>query len=176
MPQRETEIGPIPARWRVVRLGEVVKKTRQIDLHKKPDWSFRYVDVSSIDNESLRITSHQNFTGKEAPSRARKQISAGDVLFATVRPYLRRIAIVPSELDGHICSTAFCVLRWLSIKEGQVTPPSLTRMCYEKLSPFPHSPSSARSPASCRLWMPRSPLSRRAGRRWRSCSRPCCIN
>jgi type I restriction enzyme S subunit len=106
-----TELGPLPKEWRVVRLGEVVEKTRQIDPYKKPDWSFKYVDVSSIDNESLRITSHQNFTGKEAPSRARKQISAGDVLFATVRPYLRRIAIVPSELDGHICSTAFCVLR-----------------------------------------------------------------
>jgi type I restriction enzyme S subunit len=108
---RETEIGPIPAHWQVVRLGEVVEKTKQIDPRKKPEWFFKYVDVSSVDNELLRITSYQNFAGKEAPSRARKQIDAGDVLFATVRPYLKRIAIVPPELDGHICSTAFCVLR-----------------------------------------------------------------
>ena len=110
-PQRESEIGPLPAHWRVVRLGEVVEKTKQIDPRKKPEWFFKYVDVSSVDNELLRITSYQNFAGKEAPSRARKQIDAGDVLFATVRPYLKRIAIVPPELDGHICSTAFCVLR-----------------------------------------------------------------
>jgi type I restriction enzyme S subunit len=110
-PQRESEIGPLPAHWRVVRLGEVVEKTKQIDPRKKPEWFFKYVDVSNVDNELLRITSYQNFAGKEAPSRARKQIDAGDVLFATVRPYLKRIAIVPPELDGHICSTAFCVLR-----------------------------------------------------------------
>ena len=106
-----TELGPLPEDWRVVRLGEVVEKTKQIDPRKKPEWFFKYVDVSSVDNELLRITSYQNFAGKEAPSRARKQIDAGDVLFATVRPYLKRIAIVPPELDGHICSTAFCVLR-----------------------------------------------------------------
>ncbi len=111
VPLQETEIGPIPAHWRVVRLREVVQKTKQIDPRKKPEWFFKYVDVSSVDNELLRITSYQNFAGKEAPSRARKQINAGDVLFATVRPYLKRIAIVPPELDGHICSTAFCVLR-----------------------------------------------------------------
>ena len=111
VPLQETEIGPIPAHWRVVRLGEVVEKTKQIDPRKKPEWFFKYVDVSSVDHELLRITSYQNFAGKEAQSRARKQISVGDVLFATVRPYLKRIAMVPSELDGHICSTAFCVLR-----------------------------------------------------------------
>jgi len=111
VPLQETEIGPIPDHWRVVRLGEVVEKTKQIDPRKKPEWFFKYVDVSNVDNELLRITSYQNFAGKEAPSRARKQIDAGDVLFATVRPYLKRIAIVPPELDGHICSTAFCVLR-----------------------------------------------------------------
>lgn len=108
---QESELGPLPAHWRVVGLGEVVEKTKQIDPRKKPEWFFKYVDVSGVDNELLRITSYQNFAGKEAPSRARKQIDAGDVLFATVRPYLKRIAIVPPELDGHICSTAFCVLR-----------------------------------------------------------------
>ena len=32
-------------------------------------------------------------------------------MFATVRPYLKRVAVVPKHLDGEICSTAFCVLR-----------------------------------------------------------------
>jgi type I restriction enzyme S subunit len=35
----------------------------------------------------------------------------GDVLFATVRPRLRRVAQVPPSLDGEVCSTAFTVLR-----------------------------------------------------------------
>jgi type I restriction enzyme S subunit len=32
-------------------------------------------------------------------------------LFATVRPTLRRIALVPEELDGEVCSTGYFVLR-----------------------------------------------------------------
>jgi type I restriction enzyme S subunit len=40
---QETEIGPLPAHWRVVRLGEVVEKTKQIDPRKKPEWFFKYV-------------------------------------------------------------------------------------------------------------------------------------
>jgi len=108
---RDTEIGPIPTHWRVVRLGEVVQETEQTDPRKNPDWQFRYIDVSCINNESLKIVGYQNLYGKDAPSRARKQVREGDIIFATVRPYLKRIAIVPSELDNQICSTAFCVLR-----------------------------------------------------------------
>ena len=38
-------------------------------------------------------------------------IKANDIIFATVRPYLKRVAIVPDAFDGEICSTAFCVVR-----------------------------------------------------------------
>lgn len=38
-------------------------------------------------------------------------MKTGDVLFATVRPYLRNIAQVPATLDNEIASTGFAVLR-----------------------------------------------------------------
>ena len=38
-------------------------------------------------------------------------MKTGDTIFATIRPTLRRIAQIPSSLDGEIVSTAFCVLR-----------------------------------------------------------------
>ena len=40
-----------------------------------------------------------------------KFVRAGDVLFATVRPYLRNIAAVPNDYDQQIASTGFSVLR-----------------------------------------------------------------
>lgn len=49
--------------------------------------------------------------GKNAPGRARKSIQTEDVIFATVRPTLRRIAYIDELFNGEICSTAFCVLR-----------------------------------------------------------------
>lgn len=106
--QKETEIGLVPKSWEVVRLGEVVEKARQTDPRKNPDNRFKYIDVSGISNKFFQI---KEYFGKDAPSRARKLIETGDIIFATVRPYLKRVAIVPETLDGEICSTAFCVVR-----------------------------------------------------------------
>lgn len=47
----------------------------------------------------------------EAPSRARKLVSAGDVLVSTVRPNLNAVALVSKQYDSEIASTGFCILR-----------------------------------------------------------------
>jgi len=107
----ETEIGLLPADWRVVKLRSVTKRTQQRDPRRFPNQKFKYLDVSSVDRESLRITQHTDYIGSDAPSRARKVVLKGDVIFATVRPTLRRIAFIDTQFDAEICSTAFCILR-----------------------------------------------------------------
>jgi len=106
-----TELGPLPGEWEVTSLSNVVIKAKQSNPKKTPDWHFKYIDVSGINRDSLYIEETRDYIGEKAPSRARKKIKAGDVLFATVRPYLKRLSIVPESLDGQICSTAFCVIR-----------------------------------------------------------------
>ena len=106
---KDTDIGRIPKEWEMVRLGEISLKIQSINAKILP--SFKYVDISSIDNRFFKIKSWVEIEGQTAPSRARKLIEKGDVLFATTRPYLKNIAIVPEELHGHICSTGFCVIR-----------------------------------------------------------------
>jgi type I restriction enzyme S subunit len=105
------DLRDLPDHWTALPLKEVIQKTHQTDPTRHPTARFKYVDVSSVSSESLKIIGHTEYEGKEAPSRARKEIRCGDVIFATVRPSLRRVAVVPPELDGQICSTAFCVLR-----------------------------------------------------------------
>ena len=73
--------------------------------------SIRYVDVSGVARDELRIVSVADHSAASAPSRARKIVNRDDTIFATVRPTLRRIAQVQECLDGEIVSTAFCVLR-----------------------------------------------------------------
>lgn len=102
---------PLPETWTESSISEVVLKTKQRDPRKKPDEVFQYVDVSAVSNTSFKITSTAPTLGSDAPSRARKAIETDDVLFATVRPTLKRIALVPPELDGAIASTGYCVLR-----------------------------------------------------------------
>lgn len=95
-----------------VSLGEVVaSSTGTANPGKAPLDTFRYVDVAAVDNVQKRIVGTRDVLGSEAPSRARKLISANDVLVSTVRPNLNAVAIVPGILQGAIASTGFSVLR-----------------------------------------------------------------
>jgi type I restriction enzyme S subunit len=97
--------------WLLSPIRDVTVRTSQRDPRKQPDKVFRYVDVSSVDNTLFKVRGDTSLRGSEAPSRARKDIRANDVLFATVRPTLKRVALIPAELDGEIASTGYCVLR-----------------------------------------------------------------
>lgn len=99
------------AGWQRKFLGDVLRKTETVNPALSPQTEFEYVDVSSVSNETFEIVETQRLKGSEAPSRARKLIKKNDVLFATIRPTLNRIAIVPEHLDGQVCSTGYFVLR-----------------------------------------------------------------
>jgi type I restriction enzyme S subunit len=97
--------------WGAVKIGDYLTETEFRDPTKRPRNRFFYVDVSSVDNQAFAIRQPTELLGADAPSRARKVIRERDVIFATVRPTLRRIAMVDLSLDNQICSTGFCVLR-----------------------------------------------------------------
>ncbi len=100
-----------PIEWNQCRLGDVTVPASTWNPRRDPRPSIRYIDVSAISRDELRIVSEATYSADDAPSRARKIVEAGDTIFATVRPTLRRIARIPTALDGEIVSTAFCVLR-----------------------------------------------------------------
>ena len=97
--------------WQTKRLGEVIQKTETVNPLYFPKVEFNYIDVSSVSNTTFKIEETQLLTGKDAPSRARRKVKENDVIFATIRPTLRRIAIIPKYLDEQVCSTAYFVLR-----------------------------------------------------------------
>jgi type I restriction enzyme S subunit len=97
--------------WQTKTLGEVLQKTETINPLQSPEREFDYIDVSSVSNATFQIEATQRLKGKDAPSRARKLVRANDILFATIRPTLQRIAVVPEHLDKQVCSTGYFVLR-----------------------------------------------------------------
>jgi type I restriction enzyme S subunit len=101
----------LPADWERLPISQLTVRTKQRDPRRTPAAPFRYVDVSSVSNTSFTISEVAELIGADAPSRARKEIKTDDVLFATVRPTLKRVALVPAELDGQIASTGFMILR-----------------------------------------------------------------
>lgn len=97
--------------WERKRLGEVLEKTETVNPLQSPNEEFDYIDVSSVSNTRFEIEATQRLKGKDAPSRARKLVRTNDIIFATIRPTLQRIAVVPEHLDQQVCSTGYFVLR-----------------------------------------------------------------
>ena len=103
-----------------VELADVCdRRIEVVDPRCSAEQPFRYVDITSVDNRRKQIVSPRVIIGREAPSRARQRIRAGDVLVATTRPNLNAVAFVPPELDGQIASTGFCVLRPRECLDGE---------------------------------------------------------
>jgi type I restriction enzyme S subunit len=97
--------------WNWHRLSDLTLPTRTWNPRSEPREFIRYVDVSAISRDELRVLGAPSIPTHDAPSRARKIVHDGDTVFATVRPTLTRIAQIPTSLNGEIVSTAFCVLR-----------------------------------------------------------------
>jgi len=97
----------LPWGWEWVRLRDICHDWGQ----RVPGSRFTYIDVSAIDNKSGRIAEAQIIAASDAPSRARKIVQPGDVIYSTVRPYLLNVAIIEREYEPEpIASTAFAVL------------------------------------------------------------------
>lgn len=98
----------IPESWEWCRLGSIVYNHGQ----KTPDKTFVYIDIGSIDNSHQQLSDKETIlTSKQAPSRARKIIKKGDIIYSTVRPYLHNTCIIDRDFSLEpIASTGFAVL------------------------------------------------------------------
>lgn len=101
----------LPTGWIECSVGDITLPVSKIDPRDNGHRKIAYVDISSIDNDRNLIGPPKKYQLAKAPSRARQIIHAGDVLFSTVRPYLRNIAAVPESLHDEVASTGFSVLR-----------------------------------------------------------------
>ncbi len=110
---KETEIGEIPKEWIVADMENITDINKELKDPRKElsDKKFSYIDIDSVENETGRIKNSREIIGREAPSRARRQVRYNDVIMSTVRPYLKAFAIIPKLYDSQICSTGFAVLR-----------------------------------------------------------------
>ncbi len=109
VPGIDAEEGPYepPRGWSWTRIRRVTSGRGQVI----PRGAFTYVDVTAINNDAGRIENPSVVSAADAPSRARKVVLRGDVLYACVRPYLLNIAIVEDDFTpAPIASTAFAVL------------------------------------------------------------------
>ena len=98
----------VPESWEWIRLGALTYNHGQTT----PTTEFSYIDIGSIDNQNQKLNTDENIVPSEkAPSRARKIVEYGDILYSTVRPYLHNMCIVDRAFSKMpIASTGFAVL------------------------------------------------------------------
>lgn len=106
-PVSQTPPFEIPSNWIWTQISEIGHDWGQ----REPSSAFTYIDVGSIDQTLGVLQSPNVVAANDAPSRARKVVRKGTVLYSTVRPYLLNIAIVDKDFDPEpIASTAFAVI------------------------------------------------------------------
>lgn len=99
----------LPEGWVSVPLDNVTTdSTQQIP---DAEHSFTYIDIGAINRGTKSVSTPARLIGRDAPSRARKKVKAGDTLVSMTRPNLNAVALVPGQFDGAIASTGFDVLR-----------------------------------------------------------------
>ncbi len=78
-----------------------------IDPSRAPANNFNYVELSQINSALGIIEGHTQSSGAGLPSRARRQVSAGDVIASAVVGSVDKVALISSDEDGYIASTGF---------------------------------------------------------------------
>lgn len=101
----------LPDSWRWLQLRRVASCiSRSLPETTDPLFEFRYLDIGSVGPGRL-LESPVRIVFKDAPSRARRTVSEGDVIVSTVRPYLRAVLPIDAELSDVVVSTGFAVFR-----------------------------------------------------------------
>lgn len=102
--------GELPTSWTTKPLKYLTRMNANTwGENTDPELLLRYVDIGSV-NSNGEIGSTEDLLFENAPSRARRIVSDGDVLISTVRTYLRAIASCEQASKNLTCSTGFAVV------------------------------------------------------------------
>lgn len=100
----------LTSRWKQTPLKHLVRfNPEQLPENTEPSRAISYIDIGNVKTGSL-VAKPAQYTFANAPSRARRVVQRGDVIFSMVRPYLRAMYRFADDTT-EIVSTGFAVLR-----------------------------------------------------------------
>ncbi len=104
----ESELGMVPDGWEVKRLGDIAKiNASSIKKGCEPE-EINYIDIASVSIGQIDKIEHLAFA--DAPSRARRIVKHGDIIWSTVRPNRKSYSVILSPPSNLIVSTGFAVI------------------------------------------------------------------
>ena len=105
----ESELGMIPEGWRVGTLGNICT-TNKRNLKGQITCSIKYLDTGNITRNKIENIQCLDPTKDTIPSRARRCVIEGDIVYSTVRPNQEHYGFLVNPPTDLIVSTGFCVI------------------------------------------------------------------
>jgi len=100
-------VNGVPQGWATKTLSDVAHINRE-SLSSSFEGEIKYVDISSVTPGRINQTTPYDF--RDAPSRARRVVCHGDIMWSCVRPNRRSHAVVWEPPTNLVVSTGFAVI------------------------------------------------------------------
>lgn len=101
--------GDLPRGWEMATLTAIARVNPEAVKPSRAPQLIRYIDIASVSRGQIDAVHRLSFS--EAPSRARRIVRDGDVIWSCVRPNRRSFALVLDPEEDTLASTGFAVLR-----------------------------------------------------------------
>ena len=105
----DSELGMIPKGWKVGTLGELCITNKRTYGAKFAD-EIAYLDTGSVTKNQIEGFQILNPEVDKIPSRARRAVTEGDILFSSVRPNQKHYAFLFAPQTNMVASTGFIVI------------------------------------------------------------------
>ena len=97
--------------WPAATLGDCIEINNST-YAPKDSWPFiNYLDTGSVTENRIAEIQHLVVGKDEIPSRARRKVLPGDIVYSTVRPNQKHFGLLKSVPDNFLASTGFSVIR-----------------------------------------------------------------
>lgn len=107
------------AKWKNVTVRQLCKMN-QSSYTSKDHWGYiNYLDTGSITRNVIEGYEHIDLTKVKLPSRAKRKVAVGDIIYSTVRPNLCHYGMLGEVPENCLVSTGFAVIK---ADEAEVNP------------------------------------------------------
>jgi type I restriction enzyme S subunit len=106
--QHDKIVAGVPEGWCRKSLGDIAICNASTHSVRSMPSEINYIDISSVERGS--IVQKTTMLSQDAPGRARRRATDGDVVWSNVRPNLRQYALVLEPEEEDVFSTGFTVL------------------------------------------------------------------
>ena len=97
-------------KWRTVILGDCIK-INDAAYSPKEAWPFiNYLDTGNITGNCISEIQYLVVGKDKIPSRARRKVQQGDIVYSTVRPNQRHFGLIKKLPNNFLASTGFAVI------------------------------------------------------------------